>query len=103
MRKADVQVGNVSAGTLEELSPQKKYRFIYHDGYVGLSVSLTMPTTQKIYDFNGFPPFFDGLLPEGMMLDALIRNTKIDRFDLFGQLISVGADLVGNIQVRELT
>lgn len=103
MRRADVQVGKLSAGILEELVPQKKYRFVYHEGYAGPAVSLTMPITQKIYDFEGFPSFFDGLLPEGMMLDALIRGAKIDRLDLFGQLMCVGNDMVGNVQVRELT
>ncbi len=33
--------------------------------YHGAPVSLTMPLANKIYEFNVFPPFFEGLLPEG--------------------------------------
>ena len=61
-----------------------------------------MPLTQLIYDYDKFPPFFEGLLPEGMMLEGLLRHTKIDRNDLMGQLIAVGGDLVGNVTVEAL-
>ena len=47
------------------------------------------------YDFAGFPPFFDGVLPEGPQLEALLRHGKLDRDDLLGQLLYVGGDLVG--------
>ena len=38
-----------------------------------------------------FPPPFEGLLPEGAQLEALLRNHKIDRDDAFGKLVVVGA------------
>jgi serine/threonine-protein kinase HipA len=37
-----------------------------------------------------------------MMLDALLRQQKIDRNDLFGQLVTVGRDLVGAVTVEEI-
>jgi serine/threonine-protein kinase HipA len=70
------------------------------EGYQGPSVSLEMPITQSIYEFDRFPPFFEGLLPEGMMLEGLLRYTKIDRNNLLDQLIAVGGDLVGNVTVE---
>jgi serine/threonine-protein kinase HipA len=100
MKKANVFVGGVLAGVLEELSYKKRFRFSYADHYCGSAVSLTMPTTQKHYDYEGFPPFFDGLLPEGIMLDSLLKRKKIDRDDHMSQLIAVGKDMVGNVTVE---
>ncbi len=102
MRKAHVLVNGVLAGTLEELT-ENKYRFSYQPNYYGAPVSLTMPTTEKTYEFNQFPPFFEGLLPEGAHLEALLRNYKLDRNDYFSQLLQVGNDLVGAITVEPIS
>jgi serine/threonine-protein kinase HipA len=61
-----------------------------------------MPLTRSVYEYDKFPPFFEGLLPEGMMLEGLLRNAKIDRYDLITQLIAVGGDLVGNVTVESM-
>lgn len=100
MRKAKVYVHGVFAGWLEEISPGEDYRFRYTEGYVGPGVSLTMPTEEKTFRFSGFPPFFEGLLPEGIMLEGLLRQLKIDRRDYFTQLIATGKDLVGAVTVE---
>ena len=65
MRTASVFVSGQLAGHLEELDPGRKYRFVYEGDYDGPPVSLTMPITASEYTFDRFPPFFDGLLPEG--------------------------------------
>lgn len=101
MRKANVYLHNHLAGTLIEIEKSTRYRFSYPEAYAGPAISLTMPITQKEYEFNTFPPFFDGLLPEGFQLEALLRKRKIDRNDLFSQLIVVGQDLVGAVTVAE--
>lgn len=101
MRQAQVFQREVLAGVLEELNGGR-YRFTYEEGYSGDPVSLTMPSTQRVYEFDGFPPLFDGLLPEGHQLEALLRQSKIDRNDLFGQLIAVGEDVVGALVIREI-
>jgi len=101
MKKAYVSVNGIRAGILEELEG-KKYQFTYLNDYQGAPVSLTMPLTKKIYDFDVFPPFFEGLLPEGIMLEALLRKYKIDKNDYFGQLIIVGQDVVGAVTIEEL-
>lgn len=101
MRRAIVSVHNIPAGILEELA-DGKYRFSYNEGYNGLSISVTMPTSERVYEFNSFPPFFDGLLPEGYQLEALLKRDKIDRNDYFTQLITVGKDLVGATTVKEI-
>jgi serine/threonine-protein kinase HipA len=52
------------------------------------------------YLFETFPPFFEGLLPEGYQLDALLRKAKLDKNDYFSQLVTVGRDLVGSVTVE---
>lgn len=99
-RKARVYVDACEAGYLEELEKGTSYRFSYVDGYSGAPVSLTMPISQQVYEFNSFPAFFDGLLPEGVMLEALLKRAKVNRDDLFSQLIIVGQDLSGWVTVE---
>ena len=101
MRQARVFVKGVQAGVLEELNRGTEYVFRYLDDYRDDPVSLTMPVKIKETRFDGFPPFFDGLLPEGIQLDGLLRSRKLDRDDYFGQLMAVGADLVGNVTLEE--
>jgi len=101
MRKARIMVNDIDAGILEELQ-NRHYQFIYHAHYQGAPVSLTMPIKQATYTFNKFPPFFEGLLPEGVMLEALLRKYKLDRNDYFGQLIKVGHDVVGAVTIEEM-
>jgi serine/threonine-protein kinase HipA len=61
-----------------------------------------MPTNQKIYTFKNFPPFFDGLLPEGIQLEGLLKIKKIDRNDNFSQLLAIGKDMVGAVTIQEI-
>ena len=98
---AGVYVNGVLAATLEEVEPRRRYRLAYVDGYAGPPISLTIPTVPAVHEFDRFPAFFEGLLPEGEMLEALIRQRKLDRHDLFGQLLVVGGDLVGAVAVKE--
>jgi serine/threonine-protein kinase HipA len=102
MRKAKVFVNSIEAGVLVELEFNKKYIYEYKADYSGRPVSLTMPISQKTYEFYNFPPFFDGLLPEGHQLEGLLKFGKVDRNDLFSQLLAVGEDLIGNVAVIEL-
>ena len=101
MREAIVKVHGREAGILTE-TDDLRYRFAYHSGYSGAPVSLTMPVnTTGCYEYATFPPFFDGVLPEGGQLEGLLRFRKIDSRDYFSQLIAVGEDLVGAVTVFE--
>ena len=102
MRKAKVFNFGMYAGDLIELEKGKKYQFNYANDYSGSPISLTLPIKQREYVFNEFPPFFEGLLPEGIQLDALLRQTKIDRNDFFSILLITGKDLVGSVTVEEI-
>ena len=101
MRKAKVYVKGKEAGTLTEVLQGKEYVFEYLDGYDGLEVSGTMPKNKKAFRFDRFPPFFDGLLPEGIQLEGLLKLRKIDKYDYFSQLMAIGNDMVGAVTVKE--
>jgi serine/threonine-protein kinase HipA len=103
MRIARVFFENNFAGILTESEDGKVYRFQYESGYSGPPISLTMPVREEVYLFDEFPPFFDGLLPEGFQLEALLRQKKLDRNDKFGQLLIIGADTVGAVTVKEMS
>ena len=101
MRKAEVYQQGILAGVLEE-SDRRHYQFTYVPRYQGEPVSLAMPVRAEAYQFDGFPPVFEGLLPEGVQLEALLRIHKVDKGDLFQQLLIVGEDVVGSLTVREV-
>lgn len=101
MRQAQVFVNAEVAGVLEEL-PGGRFRFRYESDYRGAPISLTMPIRGTEYEYERFPPFFEGLLPEGIMLEALLRRCKLDKQDYFGQLLEVGNDMVGAVTVKEI-
>jgi len=102
MRRARVLIHGEPAAVLEEIAPAVRYRLTYITGYDGPPVSLALPVRSAAYRFTRFPAFFDGLLPEGPQLEGLLRIRKIDRGDLFAQLVAVGADVVGCVTVEEL-
>lgn len=102
MRSAKIFMHGEFAGVLEEIEYGKRYRFRYSDSYSGDAISLTMPVEKREFGFDRFPPFFDGLLPEGLMLEGLLRQAKIDRNDLFSQLLAVGLELVGAVTVERV-
>ncbi len=103
MRRAAIHVHSVLAGILQEMAPGTKYQFQYEPDYAGPPVSMTLPVAHEVYHFETFPPFFEGLLPEGDMLEGLLRQHKIDRRDCFSQLIAVGRDTVGAVTIEEIT
>ena len=98
MRKARIFVHDQWAADLIE-TDEKHFILQYLPDYQEESVSLTLPFRKEPYIFDRFPPFFDGLLPEGFQLDALLRQLKIDRKDYFSQLLAVGEDTVGAVTI----
>ena len=100
MRKARIKIHNAEAGILEEI--QADYIFQYDLDYHGPPISLTMPVRDEAYEFESFPPFFDGLLPEGIQLEGLLKKNKIDKTDYFSQLLATGQDLVGAVTIEKI-
>lgn len=101
LRRAEVLQRGELAGHLTE-APDGGWLFTYLGCYAGPPISLTMPVRAEPYEFSSFPPALEGLLPEGLQLESLLRTHKIDRHDPFRQLVTVGADLVGSLTIREV-
>lgn len=101
MKKAKILIHNRPAGVLSQ-PDDGSFVFRYNDDYLDTPIALTMPVRDEPYLFKTFPPFFDGLLPEGPQLEALLKQLKIDKNDYFSQLIAVGNDLVGAVTVKPI-
>lgn len=102
-RTAYVYVRNIYAGILSETD--EGYSFVYDEEYLksenSLSVSLTLPKQSEPYKSGVLFSFFDGLIPEGWLLEIVSRNWKIDRGDRFGLLLAACRDSIGNVSIRE--
>lgn len=89
------------AGTIEEREGQ--CIFAYDPAYLENSdahpVSLTLPLRKEPYVERTMIPFFDGLIPEGWVLDIAIDNWKLDPRDRMGLLLTVCEDCIGAVSV----
>jgi len=101
MRKIQLNLHNNPAAILTEM--EESYQLVYLKNYQGEPISRALPVEHGEYTFNSFPPFLDGLLPEGIQLESLIRSYKIDAEDYMSQIIQVGKDLIGAITVEAIT
>ncbi|WP_301385042.1 HipA N-terminal domain-containing protein [uncultured Duncaniella sp.] len=101
MKQAKVLVGKAFAGVLTE--NDIGYEFQYNPEYLSsdkaLAVSLTLPLTEKPYKSNVLFPFFDGLIPEGWLLDIAEQSWKISARDRFSLLLACCKDCIGNVSV----
>ena len=66
-----------------------------------MPVSLTLPKREEPYISSTLFPFFDGLIPEGWLLDIVVDNWKIDQRDRFGLLLCACRDCIGAVNIRD--
>lgn len=101
MRRALVYYKKELAGVLSE--EDDGYLFQYHQDYLASSnaepISLTLPLASKPYESRVLFPFFDGLIPEGWLLDVAIRNTDISILDRMSLLLLCCKDCIGAVSV----
>ena len=81
---------------------EKKYRKEYLENPDSTNVSLTLPKREEEYTSNHLFAFFDGLIPEGWLLNVVAHNWKMDRNDRFGILLVACHDPIGNVSIREV-
>ena len=62
-------------------------------------VSLTLPLRDKPYLSKTMFPFFDGLIPEGWLLDIAEKNWKLNPRDRMGLLLACCRDCIGAVNV----
>ncbi len=64
------------------------------------SVSQTLPVRKAPYhEERTLIPFFDGLIPEGWLLDIAIKNWKINEKDRMQLLLTACRDCVGAVSI----
>lgn len=104
MRKAKIYRKGTLAGLLTEDGGE--YTFKYEDTYLALSssvaISLTLPLQRQAYISPVLFPFFDGLIPEGWLLDVALRNTDISVLDRMSLLLLCCKECIGSVSVEEV-
>jgi serine/threonine-protein kinase HipA len=103
-RIAYVYVRNCFAGILRET--ESGYSFVYDAQYLtsanASAVSLTLPLQKEEYQSKTLFSFFDGLIPEGWLLNIVSQNWKIDLRDRFAILLVACRDPIGNVSIKEI-
>jgi serine/threonine-protein kinase HipA len=104
MRKALIKLDGQIAGWLTQ--NDTGYHFEYNKAYLiktnAKPVSLTLPLQEAIYTSNVLFPFFDGLIPEGWLLEIAERNWKLNPRDRMGLLLACCKDCIGAVSVEEV-
>jgi serine/threonine-protein kinase HipA len=100
-RIAKVFMHDEFAGTLKEVETgyEFSYEEVYFNNGFSKAVSKTLPLTQRQYNSNVLFPFFDGLIPEGWLLDIAQKKWKLNFNDRMGLLLACCKDCIGAVSV----
>ncbi|MGM9810665.1 MAG: HipA N-terminal domain-containing protein [Paludibacteraceae bacterium] len=103
MRRAKIYCFNRLAGYLQE--DESGFSFAYNADYLqeidAVPVSLTLPLQAEPYRSSQMFSFFDGLIPEGWLLDVAQENWKLNPRDRMGLLLACCKDCIGAVSVRK--
>ncbi len=76
-----------------------KYDIEYLKDENSKPISLTLPKQLESYESKILFPFFDGLIPEGWLLNIAVKNWKLNTKDRFGLLLILCKDCIGSISI----
>jgi serine/threonine-protein kinase HipA len=105
MRKAKVLYNNVFAGVLTETDDGFyifQYEVEYIQNYPSKFLTFTMPVREKPFIDNRLFPFFEGLIPEGWLLEIASKSWKIKMNDRMGLLLACCQNCIGAVSVEPL-
>lgn len=106
MRQGKVYYQDYLAGIITETN-EGEYVFQYEPQYVENHpddfITFTMPVTNKPYTGNRLFPFFEGLIPEGWLLDIASKSWKIKQNDRMGLLLACCQNCIGAVSVVPIT
>ena len=106
MRQAEILYGKTLAGILTE-TDEGVYIFKYNRTYIKEHpeqfLTFTMPVREEPFVDNHLFPFFEGLIPEGWLLDIASKNWKINRRDRMGLLLACCKNCIGAVSVHPIT
>lgn len=101
LRLGKVYVQDAFAGEIRETD--EGYEFEYDSVYIekdtAKPISITLPLRSEKYESKYLFSFFDGLIPEGWLLDVTTHNWKIDRNDRFGLMLVACKDCIGDVHI----
>jgi serine/threonine-protein kinase HipA len=101
MKKAEIKFNENTAGWLTQ--DENGFHFIYDKIYLEsdkpVPVSLTLPLQKSEFVSHILFPFFDGLIPEGWLLDIAETNWKLDSRDRMSLLLACCKDCIGAVSV----
>ena len=104
MRKAKVLYKKILAGIIAE--NEEGYNFEYDKIYLNTKytkpISLTIPLQKEAFQSKILFPFFDGLIPEGWLLNIAVDNWKINSRDRFGLLLALCNDCIGCVSIKAM-
>ncbi len=105
MRSAEIFYKEVLAGILTE-TDDGDYVFEYETNFISLHpddfITFSMPVSTSQFRENRLFPFFEGLIPEGWLLDIASRNWKINPNDRMGLLLACCQDCIGAVSVKPI-
>ena len=105
MRQAIIKYNNIIAGTLKELETGE-YEFLYDDNYIqnhpSLFITFQMPVRSQAYVSKRLFSFFDGLIPEGWLLNIAAESWKININDRMGLLLACCKNAIGAVSVHPI-
>lgn len=105
MRKAQVKMHDELVGWLSE--DENGYHFQYSTEYLKTNnphpISLTLPIQEEVFTSNVMFSFFDGLIPEGWLLDIAEKNWKLNVRDRMGLLLACCKDCIGAVSIYPLS
>ncbi|MBL4703272.1 MAG: HipA N-terminal domain-containing protein [Flavobacteriales bacterium] len=102
MRRAEIHYKDSLAGILTE-TDEGEYVFQYEEAYVKehpkAFITFTMPVSDQAYTDNRLFSFFEGLIPEGWLLEIASKNWKINPNDRMGLLMACCQNCIGAVSV----
>lgn len=105
MRQAKILYDGIFCGMLTE-TDDGEFTFKYDDDYVNQYpdqfITFTMPVRNEKYRDKRLFPFFEGLIPEGWLLDIASKNWKINTNDRMGLLLACCQNCIGAVSVEPI-
>ncbi len=104
MKQGNVYYKSILAGKISETDDGFVYQ--YDTQYLSRAdacpISLTLPLRKEPYVSQVMFPFFDGLIPEGWLLDIAIESWKINPRDRMQLLLTCCRDCIGAVSVEKI-
>jgi len=103
MRQAKILYDTIFCGILTETN-DGEFIFKYDEDYVreypDQFITFTMPVRNEDYKEKRLFAFFEGLIPEGWLLDIASKNWKINPNDRMGLLLACCQNCIGAVSVE---